>query len=139
MCGLDKALKTTNLEIMKKVYLSILSVGIICFLNSCYYDNHKELRPESALPNSTSGCDTTNAISYSSQIVPILNSACTGCHNSSGSAHDLTTHSAVQVDALAGTLYNDVFSGAMPQGGSKLSDCDIAKIKKWVDAGALNN
>ena len=124
---------------MKKVYLSILSISTICFLNSCYYDNHKELRPESALPNSTSGCDTANAISYSSQIAPILSSACLGCHNSAGSAHSLSAHSAVQVDALSGALYTDVSTGAMPQGGSKLSDCDIAKIKKWVDAGALNN
>jgi hypothetical protein len=27
----------------------------------------------------------------------------------------------------------------MPKGGNKLSDCNIAKIKKWVDAGAPNN
>jgi hypothetical protein len=27
----------------------------------------------------------------------------------------------------------------MPQGGSKLSDCQLAKIKSWVDAGAPQN
>ncbi len=124
---------------MKKIQLSILSISTAFLLSGCYYDNFKELHPEGALPNSTSGCDTINAISYSAQIVPIMNLACTGCHNSSGSAHDMTTHAAVQVDALAGTLYNDVNTGSMPQGGSKLSDCDIAKIKKWVDAGALDN
>lgn len=123
---------------MKKIYLSILSVSTICFLNSCYYDNFKELRPEAALPSSTSGCDTVNAISYSSQIAPILSSACLGCHDGN-SAHDMTTYAPVNADALAGTLYNDVNTGAMPQGGTKLSDCDIAKIKKWVDAGAPNN
>lgn len=124
---------------MKKLQLSILSVVAATIMSSCYYDNFKELHPEGALPNSTSGCDTVNAISYSAQIVPILNSACTSCHNSAGSAHDMTTHAAVQADALAGTLYNDVYTGSMPQGGSRLSDCDIAKIKKWVDAGALDN
>lgn len=124
---------------MKKIQLSILSISTAFLLSGCYYDNFKELHPEGALPNSTSGCDTINAISYSAQIVPIMNLACTGCHNSFGSAHDMTTHAAVQVDALAGTLYNDVNTGSMPQGGSKLSDCDIAKIKKWVDAGALDN
>jgi hypothetical protein len=28
---------------------------------------------------------------------------------------------------------------AMPQGGNKLDQCDINKIQKWVNAGALNN
>jgi hypothetical protein len=124
---------------MKKIQLSILSISTAFLLSGCYYDNFKELHPEGALPNSTSGCDTINAISYSAQIKPIMDLACTGCHNSSGSAHDMTTHTFVQADALAGTLYNDVNTGSMPQGGSKLSDCDIAKIKKWVDAGALDN
>ena len=124
---------------MKKIQLSLLSFTTALVLSGCYYDNFKELNPASALSNSTSGCDTVNAISYASQIVPILNSACTGCHNSSGTAHDMTNWNSVKNDALSGDLYNDVNSGSMPQGGSKLSDCDIAKIKKWVDAGALDN
>lgn len=137
MFGLDKAQKIIKSH-MKKLNLAILSFTII-LLNSCYYDNFKELNPASALPNSTTGCDTINAISYSSQIVPILNNACIGCHSSSGSAHDMTNWSSVNADASSGNLYNDVNTGSMPQGGQKLSDCDIAKIKKWVDAGAPNN
>jgi hypothetical protein len=27
----------------------------------------------------------------------------------------------------------------MPKGGAKLSSCRIATIKKWIDAGMLNN
>ncbi len=122
---------------MKKIYLSILSIGTICFLNSCYYDNHKELRPEAALPNSTATCDTTNAISYSSQIAPIISSACLGCHNPGNG--DLSSHANVAAYTLSGDLYNRVLTGNMPNGGPKLSDCDIAKIKKWLDAGAPNN
>jgi hypothetical protein len=120
---------------MKKKYLSILSLGTICFLNSCYYDNLKELRPESALSNNS--CDTSGVISYSLQIEPILSSACLGCHNP-GSG-DLSNHSSVQVYALSDVLYTRVNTGNMPKDGQKLSDCNIAKIKKWVDAGALNN
>jgi len=120
---------------MKKVYLSILTIATICFLNSCYYDNFKELHPEGALNNN--GCDTTAVISYSAQIVPILSSACLGCHNPGNG--DLSNHSSVQAYAISDVLYNRVNTGNMPLGGPKLSDCDIAKIKKWVDAGALNN
>jgi hypothetical protein len=120
---------------MKKIYVSILSIGTICFLNSCYYDNLKELRPKSALSNNS--CDTSGVISYSLQIEPILSSACLGCHNP-GSG-DLVNHSSVQAYALSGDLYSRVNTGNMPLGGPKLSDCDITKIKKWAAAGALNN
>ena len=141
MYGLDKALRTIKTLNMKKIILSILSFCAICFLNSCYYDNFKELNPEGALAT-TSNCDTTSAISYASQIVPILNSACLGCHNG-GAAHDMTSHSGASADALSGKLYGSVAQHGtaldMPQGGTKLSDCDIAKIKKWADAGAPNN
>jgi hypothetical protein len=27
----------------------------------------------------------------------------------------------------------------MPQGGSKLADCDITKIERWITNGMLNN
>ena len=120
---------------MKKVYLSILSFTAICFLNSCYYDNFKELHPEGALNNN--GCDTAGVISYSAQIVPILSSACLGCHNPGNG--DLSDPLSVQAYALSGNLYTRVNTGNMPQGGPKLSDCDIAKIKKWADAGAPIN
>lgn len=136
MYGLDKELRTIKILNMKKIVLSILSGCAICFLNSCYYDNFKELNPEGAL-TTTSNCDTAAAISYTNQIVPIINNACLGCHNP-GSG-DLSNHASVQAYATSGNLYNRVSTGNMPQGGPKLSDCDIAKIKKWADAGAPNN
>jgi hypothetical protein len=131
---------------MKKLYLSILSFTAICFLNSCYYDNFKELHPEGALNNN--GCDTAGVISYSAQIVPLLANSCTGsCHNGSGSGHDMKTWAAVNFDAvdpggskLVGSVTWDGVARQMPEGGtSKISDCDITKIKKWVSAGAPNN
>jgi hypothetical protein len=36
------------------------------------------------------------------------------------------------------SLYTLVNSGSMPP-GQKLSAANIAKIKAWIDAGALNN
>ena len=125
----------------------LFSIGIISTalgLTGCYYDNFKELKPESALPSSGGGCDTSGVVSYSAQIVPILNASCTqNCHNGTGGGHDLTNYTAVNADAVGGSLYGSVAQNppyqAMPQGGSKLSDCDIAKIKKWVDGGAPNN
>ena len=45
--------------------------------------------------------------------------------------------------AISGKLYGALSWSngfmAMPQGGSKLPDCNINKIKSWIDAGAANN
>lgn len=131
---------------MKKIQLSILSITATLFFSSCYYDNFKELHPETALNNSA--CDTTGVISYSVHISPVLANSCTGsCHNGTGSGHDMTSWSAVNFDAvdpgggkLVGSVIWDGTAQAMPQGAtSKISDCDITKIKKWVAAGAPNN
>lgn len=129
---------------MEKKLLFSVSFGISCMLSSCYYDNFKELHPDIPVSSTISGCDTIGVISYSAQIVPILNNGCTqNCHNGVSSGHDMTNYAAVNADAVAGTLYGSVAQNgsaqAMPQGGAKLQDCDIAKIKKWVDAGAPQN
>ncbi len=113
------------------------------FFTGCYYDNFKEIHPEKAL-SPVSTCDTAGIISYSLQIVPILNSSCTqNCHSPSSSGHDMTNYGAVSYDAFSGKLYSSVTQDGnaqnMPQGGSKIADCDIVKIKKWVDAGSPQN
>ncbi len=152
MYGLAKVQKIINLKIMTKIYLSILSLGAICFFSSCYYDNFKELRPQGVIPKP---CDTLGVISYSMQIVPILSTNCTqSCHFSGaagGGPSDLTDYATVSADAAGiidpadgGSLYSaviqdNVYSTPMPKNASKISDCDIAKIKKWAAAGAPNN
>ena len=118
----------------------------LLILNSCYYDNFKELHPESAL-SSTSGCDTAGVISYSAQIVPVLNRSCNNqCHGGSGGGggRELTNYSLVLEEAASGRLVSSIIwdgnAQQMPQGTtSKIPDCDIAKIKKWVAASAPNN
>jgi hypothetical protein len=37
------------------------------------------------------------------------------------------------------SFYNTVNSGSMPRGAAKLSAANLALIKAWIDAGALNN
>ncbi len=129
---------------MKKILSLFSLITIVCLLNSCYYDNFKELHPESALPTAVSVCDTSGTISYSLQIVPILTNACTqSCHNGTGPGHDMTHYADVDLDAVSGKLYSSVVQDGnaqfMPQNGAKLSECDITKIKNWVNAGAPNN
>jgi hypothetical protein len=58
---------------------------------------------------------------------------------------DLTSYSVVKNESLYGNLISSITWDnpqvqQMPQGAtSKIPDCDIAKIKKWVAASAPNN
>jgi len=109
-------------------------------LNSCYYDIEEQLYPGNA------NCDTTASVTYSLTVRTILsNNNCLGCHSGTGASGNvkLDTYPGVLTVAQNGKLYGSVsrMSGfvAMPQGGNKMSNCDILKLKKWIDTGALNN
>ena len=128
---------------MNKTNLSILALATV-FFTGCYYDNFKELHPESA--GAVSNWDSTGVMSYSAQIVPVLNAACTNqCHSAANpNGHDMTTWSSVNADATSGKLLSCVIWDGnalqMPKDATtKISLCDITKIKKWVAGGALNN
>jgi hypothetical protein len=89
-------------------------------------------------------CDTTN-FKYSTAIQPLMQGKCTGCHNpaSLGGGIDLSTYASVKASALNGKLYGTINWNAgfspMPKNTSKMPACEILQIKKWIDAGSLNN
>ena len=87
-------------------------------------------------------CDTTS-VKYSTTIVPILTTNCTGCHGTSGGV-TLTNYAGVKTVVTDGRLWNSInhLSGAtksMPNSTTKLSACNLRQIKIWIDAGAPQN
>lgn len=90
------------------------------------------------------GCETEN-ISYSADIVPLLDTHCIGCHSGNPplGGYDLSQHDGVKLVVDNGKMLDAIRwepgTSNMPQGGEKLSDCAIDKIKSWIEAGALNN
>ena len=105
---------------------------------------------QGAKSNSCTGCDTTK-YTYAAIVSPIIASYCAGCHPSPGSnsVPNLSTLAAIQAEVnnnpgrLIGSIkhtapYN-TSSTAMPQGSSKLPDCYIKQIEKWINAGMPNN
>ncbi len=98
-----------------------------------------------ACPVDTSGgCDTSTVL-YSGFVAPTLQNYCLGCHsgtNPSGGIN-LATYSGVQTVALNGQLVGSLNGTPpnfiMPQTGAPLDACTIAKIRAWVNHGALNN
>lgn len=99
---------------------------------------------QGAKNNACNDCDTST-FTYSGAMLPIINTHCKGCHNPSfiSGGLDLTLYANVRSIALDGKLMGSIdhlpgFS-AMPKGGTKLSDCKLTQVRKWIAAGSLNN
>ena len=122
---------------------------IASFLSACYYDNIQEIHPTEGLFKK---CDTTGTISYSGDIVPVLNSNCgttNSCHgpgNTSG--YNLSTYNGLAEQALGGNLVLAITHDPsltpnkwMPNncGECFLNKCSIDKITVWVNRGFPNN
>ncbi|THU39568.1 hypothetical protein FAM09_13780 [Niastella caeni] len=90
------------------------------------------------------GCDTT-VFTFSGAVMPLMNTYCKGCHNpaSLGGGVDLSTYAGVKASAASGRLPGSIKQATgykpMPQGGNKLSDCQIQQVEKWIQAGTPNN
>jgi len=117
----------------------LLSSGILFLwtLSSCYNDNYQRLYPSGP-------CDTTN-VTFSGSIMPIINSNCAGCHNSSYASGNISLDSynnivsAIKGGRFMGSIEQAPGYSAMPKGGGKLSNCDISSIQAWVNKGMPNN
>ncbi|PRY07291.1 cytochrome c [Pontibacter ummariensis] len=129
---------------MARPLFTLVTAAALALLvvTACTSDNE-----EDSLPQPTpqpQQCDVSN-VTFSKTITPILSANCYTCHSSSFSEGGvvLDTHAGVKKQADNGTLLGVIThaSGfpAMPQGAAKLSDCNIARIKKWIEAGAPDN
>lgn len=115
----------------------LLAAGI----SSCYYDK------EDLLYGGNSGpcTDSTGVVSYAQKVVPLLQQYCYSCHTGSFPSGNqlMGTYTADKAMALNGKLYGTIAHAAgyspMPKGMAKMTSCQIAVIKKWIDSGTLNN
>lgn len=89
-------------------------------------------------------CDSTK-FKYAANISIIMNTYCVGCHSGGAPSGGiiLNTFSGVNQVAISGRLVGSVSHAPgyspMPKNVNKLNDCQITQIRKWVNAGALNN
>jgi len=87
-------------------------------------------------------CDSVN-VSYTNSLVPIINTYCKGCHNSStlSGSVNLDNYNGVLTVANNGQLMGGLTGklSAMPKYGASLSPCDIALFRNWIKEGAKNN
>ena len=108
-------------------------------LGGCYYDVRDELYGPAV------DCDTTVAVSYSADLVPLLDLNCnsSACHGG-GTSPDLSTHAGVAQSSTEGSLLDRIrkLPGdplMMPKNGTPLPECDLRLFERWVADGAPNN
>lgn len=94
----------------------------------------------------TCGSCDTSLYAFAADVKPIFNLWCTGgCHTTGqpDGGFDLSNYNGIKSAGTSGKLVPAInhTSGAipMPQGSSKIPDCDILKIQNWVNAGYPNN
>lgn len=110
---------------------------VMIALNACYYDVEEELYPDMEC--------TTDNMSYSDDILPILQRNCYACHQQGNqiSGISLEGYTALKPFAdngkLVGVINHNAGLPPMPDGAPKLPSCDIEKIEAWVNDGAMNN
>jgi hypothetical protein len=128
---------------MKTIFILLFFVGFVLLsTSSCYYDVEQELYPKNT-------CDTTNVL-FSSTVSSILKTQCLNCHGNGAAAvlgagiklqdyADLKIY--VDNGKFLSSITHDGNASFMPKtaNNTMLPACDIAQIKSWINAGALNN
>ena len=122
------------------VRLSALMLLLSFTLSGCYYDKEDLLYPAQTI------CDTSN-VTYSKTIAGIMSAHCNKCHSTLLQSGGYITDTYADLSLIAtvdGPLWKGVdwqYSGSknMPQNEPQLTDCELAKIKIWIDKGAPNN
>jgi uncharacterized membrane protein len=126
---------------MKQIQKTTL-ILIILFTTGCYYDNEEKLYPEVS-----NTCNLEN-VTFTAMVKPILQASCYTCHSNSNATNsgsgvklenyaDLKTY--VDNGKLMGSIRHENGYIAMPDGGGKLTDCEISQLQTWIDNGTLNN
>jgi hypothetical protein len=126
---------------MKKIVIGIFAIFMVLFISSCYYDKEELL-----YGNPNAPCkDTITNISYTQHVVPLLRQYCYNCHSGNFPSGGITMGTYMTDKAIGqnGKLYGSISFAPgykpMPEGMSKLNTCQILAIRKWIDAGMLNN
>jgi uncharacterized membrane protein len=85
------------------------------------------------------GCPASGPPSYSTEILPILQQSCIGCHSAAGTAgYDETTYANVygqrspMLDQVSGCLMP-------PQNGPQLTAAQRTALTAWLECGAPDN
>lgn len=126
---------------MRMIIVSAVFFFIV-FFSACSYKKEPVDYPVTA-----EACNTQD-VRYLTDITRILSANCNVCHSTTqapvnGGGNVLDSYETVKPYVNSGLLLNVVQHSPgfdpMPKNGNKLSDCDIAKVRKWILNGSPNN
>lgn len=115
----------------------LLTTLLILGLTGCYYDVEEDFKK-------MVDCNT-DGVSYTNDIVPILQNRCYKCHAEGLNLGNVTLEGYDRLKLLVnsgrflGAIRRDPGFSPMPQNEAMLPDCQIMKISAWIEAGAPNN
>lgn len=117
----------------KLIVLTMLAVSTV--LASCFYDKSENLY-------GVTKCDTTST-NYATNISPIIQRDCAGCHTGSGASagiqlydyNSVKTYMSSNKSRFLGSVKWDGSASNMPKGGNKWSSCNINSLEAWVNQG----
>lgn len=104
---------------------------------ACTYNSEEELYPNPE-------CQILN-MSYVDDVLPILETHCFPCHSRAANFGNITLEGYdnlidfVDDQSLLGSIQHESGYSAMPQGQAMLIECNIEKIKSWINDGAPEN
>jgi hypothetical protein len=130
--------RNTQQLIMKRITGFVAVAMVVVLFTGCFYDKEELVYPRTTPVT----CDTAN-MTFNTTILPLINARCTNCHTGTAtSGFNFTNYQLLKSRATNGTLMTRLtttdISKLMPQGGPKLTDCEIAKFRAWVNRGAPN-
>lgn len=115
----------------------------LLFFASCTYEKMEV--PPLVNADTTTVCDTL-MVTFTEDIKPLLTTNCgteKDCHRTDANQSDvpLVTYDEVLIFVGTGQLLSSVThdgnAAEMPKDGDKLSDCNINKIKAWINQGTV--
>jgi hypothetical protein len=117
--------------------VAALMALIMAASQGCKYENEEEIF------GSEEECDVTE-ISYQGDITPIVDQFCFSCHSTAEARGGVILDTYLTIKSWADeSLYCAISHGDgcdnMPKNQPQLSECNILKIKTWIDEGALEN
>jgi hypothetical protein len=102
--------------------------GLFLFITACYNDKEELL-----YPNDFGLADTSSVATYTGFVKPLVVARCVSCHAGFGN------YAGLKIVVDNGKFANRVLvKKDMPSGGP-LSAEQLAKLDKWLKAGAPNN
>jgi hypothetical protein len=126
--------KINEMRISKGIVLLALVMPLV--ITSCAYVKKDVVQPP---------CIIDSIVSYKTQIAPIIANNCFACHSTASNISGILLENYTELKFYAdnGYLYGTISHASgyipMPDGGTKLDDCSIATIKKWIDIGVPDN